>query len=255
MPRRRSRAARPGPSSAAEPTGLPCASRRAPQAVGGQLCRWQVGAKSDRAAARVRCGVEGVGTVRGAQASASWQSGGSSQRQTVPPAARTLGQPAARSRAGRPYSLVLDRCAACRVRGRMCRAAAAPPVVPRYAVRTEHPGLVRVRCTYRCAAAALSLRYLSLRYVRYAGGWYSTEAPGRTGQRSCATRTRSSLPASLSRPPDAVTLQSAAEAGMTRASRRSIGSAMLSAAGIFSSPRGVLNDLAKFVRLADMTSP
>ena len=71
VPLRRSRATLPGPSSAAEPTGLPCASRRAPQAVGGQLCRWQVGAECDRAVPRVRCGVEGVDTVRGASGQAA----------------------------------------------------------------------------------------------------------------------------------------------------------------------------------------
>ena len=41
------------------------------------------------------------------------------------------------------------------------------PGVPRYAVRTARPGLVRVWCTYRGPAAALCRRY-----VRYAGGWY-----------------------------------------------------------------------------------
>eukprot|EP00964_Phaeocystis_antarctica_P026170 scaffold14724_cov31-Phaeocystis_antarctica.AAC.1 len=30
-----------GPSSALEPSGLPCAGARVPQAVGGQLCRCQ----------------------------------------------------------------------------------------------------------------------------------------------------------------------------------------------------------------------
>ena len=55
--------------------------------------------------------------------------------------------------------------------GRAARAAAAlvpAPEVPRYVVSTARPRLVRVRCTYRGAAAALCLRY-----VRYAGGWYA----------------------------------------------------------------------------------
>jgi len=60
VPRRRSRSALPGPGSAAEPIGPRNSSWRAPQAVGGQLCRCQVDAESDGAVARVWCGVEGV---------------------------------------------------------------------------------------------------------------------------------------------------------------------------------------------------
>ena len=42
------------------------------------------------------------------------------------------------------------------------------PVVPRYAVRTARPRLVRVRCTYRGAAAALRLRCVHYARCRYA---------------------------------------------------------------------------------------
>ena len=52
------------------------------------------------------------------------------------------------------------------------------PVVPRYAVRTARPRLVRVRRTCRGAPAAQCPRY-----VRYT---YSTEAPGRTCQHGLA---------------------------------------------------------------------
>ena len=50
VPRRRSRTALPCPSSAAEPSGPRRSSLRAPQAVGGQLCRCQADAESDCAA-------------------------------------------------------------------------------------------------------------------------------------------------------------------------------------------------------------